>query len=214
MTSYSNAIMVVSCGGLIHLFGPKASVSWCTVHSIPCSHILFTGCETPRCLRTSHFGCFLWKPDALCTQVGADVLAYPLGKTIFFNCCFGEKGGIPDPSTASSTASRQGKSKLLVLFLKASNPWTSHPQACLPLLGLTRSMLAPKILIFGGGDLLRIWWGGYNFRVLQALYSPPFSDELREAWRIFTPLLHKIEAEKTKPVPYRYGRWVWKMLHF
>ncbi|XP_053149647.1 glucose-6-phosphate 1-dehydrogenase isoform X2 [Hemicordylus capensis] len=32
------------------------------------------------------------------------------------------------------------------------------------------------------------------------------SDELREAWRIFTPLLHKIEAEKTKPIPYCYGR--------
>uniref|UniRef100_A0A8D0H3P5 Glucose-6-phosphate 1-dehydrogenase n=1 Tax=Sphenodon punctatus TaxID=8508 RepID=A0A8D0H3P5_SPHPU len=31
------------------------------------------------------------------------------------------------------------------------------------------------------------------------------SDELREAWRIFTPLLHKIELEKTKPIPYRYG---------
>ncbi|XP_001505636.2 glucose-6-phosphate 1-dehydrogenase isoform X2 [Ornithorhynchus anatinus] len=31
------------------------------------------------------------------------------------------------------------------------------------------------------------------------------SDELREAWRIFTPLLHKIEKEKAKPIPYRYG---------
>ncbi|KAL7988282.1 hypothetical protein Chor_007201 [Crotalus horridus] len=31
------------------------------------------------------------------------------------------------------------------------------------------------------------------------------SDELREAWRIFTPLLHQIEAEKTKPIPYCYG---------
>ncbi|KAH0628843.1 hypothetical protein JD844_010430 [Phrynosoma platyrhinos] len=31
------------------------------------------------------------------------------------------------------------------------------------------------------------------------------SDELREAWRIFTPLLHKIEAEKPKPISYRYG---------
>lgn len=28
------------------------------------------------------------------------------------------------------------------------------------------------------------------------------SDELSEAWRIFTPLLHQIEAEKVKPVPY------------
>ncbi|XP_008316373.1 glucose-6-phosphate 1-dehydrogenase isoform X2 [Cynoglossus semilaevis] len=31
------------------------------------------------------------------------------------------------------------------------------------------------------------------------------SDELREAWRIFTPLLHQIEREKTQPIPYIYG---------
>ncbi|XP_062141684.1 glucose-6-phosphate 1-dehydrogenase isoform X1 [Drosophila sulfurigaster albostrigata] len=31
------------------------------------------------------------------------------------------------------------------------------------------------------------------------------SDELREAWRIFTPILHKIEQEHTKPLPYVYG---------
>ncbi|KAM6976516.1 glucose-6-phosphate 1-dehydrogenase-like [Aplochiton taeniatus] len=31
------------------------------------------------------------------------------------------------------------------------------------------------------------------------------SDELKEAWRIFTPLLHHIEREKTPPVPYTYG---------
>nr|XP_011716116.1 glucose-6-phosphate 1-dehydrogenase [Macaca nemestrina] len=31
------------------------------------------------------------------------------------------------------------------------------------------------------------------------------SDELREAWRIFTPLLHQIELEKPKPIPYLYG---------
>nr|XP_033776188.1 glucose-6-phosphate 1-dehydrogenase [Geotrypetes seraphini]XP_033776193.1 glucose-6-phosphate 1-dehydrogenase [Geotrypetes seraphini] len=31
------------------------------------------------------------------------------------------------------------------------------------------------------------------------------SDELREAWRIFTPLLHKIESDKIKPIPYVYG---------
>ncbi|KAJ3343870.1 Glucose-6-phosphate 1-dehydrogenase [Gonapodya sp. JEL0774] len=30
-------------------------------------------------------------------------------------------------------------------------------------------------------------------------------DELREAWRIFTPLLHKIEGEKIVPLPYKYG---------
>ncbi|XP_075772694.1 glucose-6-phosphate 1-dehydrogenase isoform X2 [Pelodiscus sinensis] len=31
------------------------------------------------------------------------------------------------------------------------------------------------------------------------------SDELREAWRIFTPLLHKIESERIQPIPYCYG---------
>ncbi|XP_035993327.1 glucose-6-phosphate 1-dehydrogenase isoform X1 [Fundulus heteroclitus] len=31
------------------------------------------------------------------------------------------------------------------------------------------------------------------------------SDELREAWRIFTPLLHQIEAMKKQPIPYTYG---------
>ncbi|XP_005097862.1 glucose-6-phosphate 1-dehydrogenase isoform X2 [Aplysia californica] len=31
------------------------------------------------------------------------------------------------------------------------------------------------------------------------------SDELYEAWRIFTPLLHHIEKEKPKPIPYVYG---------
>ncbi|XP_042214326.1 glucose-6-phosphate 1-dehydrogenase-like [Homarus americanus] len=31
------------------------------------------------------------------------------------------------------------------------------------------------------------------------------SDELAEAWRIFTPLLHKIEQEKPKPISYKYG---------
>ena len=34
----------------------------------------------------------------------------------------------------------------------------------------------------------------------------PLSDELREAWRIFTPLLHQIEREKAQPIPYVYGR--------
>lgn len=32
------------------------------------------------------------------------------------------------------------------------------------------------------------------------------SDELREAWRIFTPLLHQIDSEKPKPILYKYGR--------
>ncbi|MCI4387662.1 hypothetical protein PGIGA_G00076800 [Pangasianodon gigas] len=31
------------------------------------------------------------------------------------------------------------------------------------------------------------------------------SDELREAWRIFTPLLHQIESERTQPISYTYG---------
>ena len=31
------------------------------------------------------------------------------------------------------------------------------------------------------------------------------TDELSEAWRIFTPLLHRIEKEKIKPIPYIYG---------
>ncbi|XP_036029850.1 glucose-6-phosphate 1-dehydrogenase isoform X3 [Onychomys torridus] len=31
------------------------------------------------------------------------------------------------------------------------------------------------------------------------------SDELREAWRIFTPLLHRIDREKPQPIPYVYG---------
>ena len=36
--------------------------------------------------------------------------------------------------------------------------------------------------------------------------SPPsFSDELAEAWRIFTPILHQIEADKIEPIKYRYG---------
>jgi glucose-6-phosphate 1-dehydrogenase len=31
------------------------------------------------------------------------------------------------------------------------------------------------------------------------------SDELSEAWRIFTPLLHQIETERIKPIPYKFG---------
>uniref|UniRef100_A0A672U6M4 Glucose-6-phosphate 1-dehydrogenase n=1 Tax=Strigops habroptila TaxID=2489341 RepID=A0A672U6M4_STRHB len=33
------------------------------------------------------------------------------------------------------------------------------------------------------------------------------SDELREAWRIFTPLLHNIEARAERPIPYVFGRY-------
>ena len=31
------------------------------------------------------------------------------------------------------------------------------------------------------------------------------SDELFEAWRVFTPLLHQIENDKTQPIPYVFG---------
>ncbi|XP_076261805.1 glucose-6-phosphate 1-dehydrogenase Zw isoform X3 [Rhynchophorus ferrugineus] len=31
------------------------------------------------------------------------------------------------------------------------------------------------------------------------------SDELHEAWRIFTPLLHEIEAGRVNPIPYKFG---------
>uniref|UniRef100_A0A1B0AIZ0 Glucose-6-phosphate 1-dehydrogenase n=1 Tax=Glossina pallidipes TaxID=7398 RepID=A0A1B0AIZ0_GLOPL len=31
------------------------------------------------------------------------------------------------------------------------------------------------------------------------------NDELREAWRIFTPILHEIERERVIPIPYPYG---------
>ena len=31
------------------------------------------------------------------------------------------------------------------------------------------------------------------------------TDELAEAWRIFTPLLHAIEGERPTPIPYVYG---------
>lgn len=31
------------------------------------------------------------------------------------------------------------------------------------------------------------------------------TDELSEAWRIFTPLLHQIEKEKLKPYSYVFG---------
>jgi glucose-6-phosphate 1-dehydrogenase len=31
------------------------------------------------------------------------------------------------------------------------------------------------------------------------------SDELREAWRIFTPVLHQIDNEKKLPIYYMFG---------
>jgi len=30
------------------------------------------------------------------------------------------------------------------------------------------------------------------------------ADELSEAWRIFTPLLHEIESNQPEPTPYEY----------
>lgn len=38
------------------------------------------------------------------------------------------------------------------------------------------------------------------------------SDELAEAWRIFTPLLHEIDSAKIKPYPYAYGRYVFSFI--
>lgn len=38
--------------------------------------------------------------------------------------------------------------------------------------------------------------------------SFPCSDELAEAWRIFTPLLHQIEKDKPAPIKYTYGRYL------
>jgi glucose-6-phosphate 1-dehydrogenase len=31
------------------------------------------------------------------------------------------------------------------------------------------------------------------------------NDELTESWRVFTPLLHQIEAENKKPIAYKQG---------
>lgn len=31
------------------------------------------------------------------------------------------------------------------------------------------------------------------------------SDELENAWRIFTPVLHELERDRPEPVPYEYG---------
>ena len=37
------------------------------------------------------------------------------------------------------------------------------------------------------------------------IFTCSFLPELAEAWRIFTPILHQIEHEKIKPIPYVYG---------
>ena len=52
----------------------------------------------------------------------------------------------------------------------------------------------------------------YERLILDVFYGSQIhfvrSDELAEAWRIFTPLLHRIETVKPKPIPYKYGRFV------
>ena len=52
----------------------------------------------------------------------------------------------------------------------------------------------------------------YERLILDAFYGSQLhfvrTDELAEAWRIFTPVLHKIESERPKPIPYVYGRYV------
>lgn len=50
----------------------------------------------------------------------------------------------------------------------------------------------------------------YERLILDVFYGSQIhfvrTDELAEAWRIFTPVLHRIEREKPKPIPYIYGR--------
>ncbi len=41
--------------------------------------------------------------------------------------------------------------------------------------------------------------------IIDNKYYCCYSDELAEAWRIFTPLLHRIEGEKITPIEYMYG---------
>ena len=40
------------------------------------------------------------------------------------------------------------------------------------------------------------------------------SDELAEAWRIFTPILHEIERNKPHLIKYKYGRLVYNCASF
>lgn len=37
------------------------------------------------------------------------------------------------------------------------------------------------------------------------------ADELSEAWRIFTPLLHEIESTLPEPIPYKYVDFILKI---
>ena len=46
----------------------------------------------------------------------------------------------------------------------------------------------------------------FSYNCIYFIFS--CSDELAEAWRIVTPLLHKIEKEKIKPIPYKFGTYV------
>ena len=50
----------------------------------------------------------------------------------------------------------------------------------------------------------------YERLILDVFYGSQMhfvrSDELAEAWRIFTPLLHYIDEKKPKPINYIYGR--------
>ena len=52
----------------------------------------------------------------------------------------------------------------------------------------------------------------YERLILDVFYGSQINfvriDELAEAWRIFTPVLHAVEAQKPKPLPYKYGRLV------
>ena len=43
----------------------------------------------------------------------------------------------------------------------------------------------------------------YTLRGPQAAFVR--DDELRAAWKIFTPVLHRIEREKIKPIKYEFG---------
>lgn len=47
-----------------------------------------------------------------------------------------------------------------------------------------------------------------RFWCMKQYHSACCSDELKEAWRIFTPLLHQIENEHVTPYKYTYGRYM------
>ena len=41
--------------------------------------------------------------------------------------------------------------------------------------------------------------------LFESVYLSRFSDELFEAWRIFTPVLHAIDRGEVEPIPYPFG---------